>query len=602
MRARFFVFKAKISEMQKLGQRKINQILAGLMFLGVFFLFSIELVNYIAAKENELEGIVLSATHVKKEKMNKKIVDISKIIARDKKEAYVKDELIIGYKKSRQEKTSPEALEMREDFRASENINDKQSLLALKSGYDLKQEMKKLSSDPGVSFVQPNFQYAENQIDTNDPLRGELWGLENDGQSLNGKRGKTGADIKAPQAWKASGDGEEVVVAVIDSGVAFEHPDLRMNMWDGSKCVDWEGKYLGGCHHGYDFADNDKIPLPDESAHGTLVAGVIGAGRNNGKGVAGVSPQVKIMALKTDYTTGEIVKAIEFAEKNGAKIINASWGAGVDSCEALFDRSLYEEIKNFPGLVVAAAGNNAKNHDGKSHFFYPADFSHSSACWGGLSNVVSVAATDQKDELASFSDYGKFVDIGAPGENIVTTYVKISNPGTDEDGSAETYASASGTSLAAPHVAGLAALIVSEDKNIGAGELRDGILRSGESVPGLLDKIPDGKRADAFQGLALFVPDIALKAGDLGNLRLLGGSPESTSSRIAAIRLENPDAAAYFRLSKNKKKLKKTKWRAMPGELLVRVMKKKQRYYVQFRDGNGKMSPVLGKTFILVKS
>lgn len=584
-----------------------------MVFLSAVLVCFTELADCLAAKKIQSESFnsAIKTQNKKAKKAGQKLLDVTKLTLTSKREAYQDGELIVKYKKSK--KPELKVLSVRDgSFDKKKMIDDKLTLFSSEEKIDVVKETKKMRSRPDVEYVQPNFQYVESQINANDPMREKMWGLENTGQEVNGKRGTNDADIDAPEAWEASGGGEDVLVAVIDTGVAFGHPDIAANMWDGANCVDWNGNALGGCQYGYDFAADDKNPLPDASAHGTMVAGVIGAARANAKGVIGVADNVKIMALKTDFTTDEIVKAIAFAEKNGAKIINASWGASVTSCKNLFDRSLYEAVKNFPGLVVAAAGNNGREHDGKTNFFYPADFSRSTDCWSGLSNVVSVAATNQEDKLASFSDFGKMVDIGAPGENIASTYATFGMPGTDQDGSDERYALSSGTSLAAPYVSGTAALRLAKSQRMSPAELKNEILDSSDVLADLAEKIPQGRRVNALQSFARknvekSQQDQSESTGGtvaaLGDLHILGESPEISTAILAQIRIENPEAAGYFRLLKNKKKLKKAKWKPMP-DILVRLAKnkKKQKFYLQFKDEAGHLSPVYGKTFLYRKS
>ncbi|PIV11246.1 hypothetical protein COS50_00940, partial [Candidatus Roizmanbacteria bacterium CG03_land_8_20_14_0_80_35_26] len=210
--------------------------------------------------------------------------------------------------------------------------------------------------------------------------------------------------------------------AVIDTGVAYNHPDLINKMWDGTNCKDENGNALGGCNSGYDFEDGDKIPLPTTSSHGTHIAGTIAAEKNNGKGIVGVAPQTKIMAIKSSLSTTEVVKAISFAQYNGARVINASWGGTVN------DAVLKSAINGFDGLFITASGNGTltsdwdgvgKNNDSDSHI-YPCDFDSA--------NIVCVAASDQNDNLSTFSNYGTTsVDVGAPGTNIYSTIADISS-------------------------------------------------------------------------------------------------------------------------------------------------------------------------------
>jgi len=284
---------------------------------------------------------------------------------------------------------------------------------------DLGEAMKDLIKDPAVEVVQLNYIYKTMAINSNDPMRADLWGLENTGQVVNKIAGTADADIDAPEAWSINeGTNAQIVVAVVDSGVDYNHPDLIGNMWDGTNCKDHEGKQLGGCKHGYDFDDYDKTPLPGSSDHGTHVAGTASAPKNNGKGMIGVAPNSKIMALRTSMLTIDSIKAINFARHNGAKVINASWGGKFN------DELLGQTIAAFPGLFVAAAGNSSNNHSEVNKAGYPCDYNSA--------NIICVAATDQNDNLTSFSDYGlTSVDVAAPGNNILSTIPKIERMGQD---------------------------------------------------------------------------------------------------------------------------------------------------------------------------
>ena len=363
------------------------------------------------------------------------------------REDYVAGEILVKYKDTKinldttagRSKAlkfiSSKLLETKEDLRKN-NI----SVLRIKDTKTVEQKIAELKNDPNVEYAQPNYQYYPTSIPTNDTSRDQLWGLDNIGQTINGSSysggvvaGTPDADIDAPEAWTINeGTNASVIVAVIDTGVAYNHPDLIDNMWNGINCKDENGGPLGGCNHGYDYEDNDNTPLPTNSSHGTHIAGTISAVKNNNKGVIGVAPQAKIMALKSSLTTSDNVKSINFAKQNGAKVINASWGCLGDNWGGThavcggegnyLDQAMINAIDSFPGLFVTSAGNGdgdadteGDNHDsGETHHSYPCD--HTS------SNIVCVAATDQNDNLASFSDYGAIsVDVGAPGTNIYST-------------------------------------------------------------------------------------------------------------------------------------------------------------------------------------
>ena len=328
---------------------------------------------------------------------------------------YVEGEILVKYKSDKIDLdtffghasalnfTNSRSLERKEDLRKN-NI----SVLRIKDSRTVEEKIAELKSDPNVEYAQPNFQYHPAAIETNDTDKDLLWGLYNTGQPVNGVSGVDDADIDAPEAWAINeGTTGEVIVAVIDTGVAYNHPDLADNMWDGVNCLKEDGFALGNCNHGYDFEDDDKTPLPTTSSHGTHIAGTIVAVKDNSIGIVGVAPSAKIMALKSSLTTADNVKSINFAQQNGAKIINASWG-GSNS-----DQLLKDAIASFPGLFVVASGNESTDNDTGTHL-YPSDFD--------LDNIVSVAATDQNDALADFSNYGATsVDVGAPGVNIYST-------------------------------------------------------------------------------------------------------------------------------------------------------------------------------------
>lgn len=365
---------------------------------------------------------------------------------------YVPGEVLVKFKDKYLTLTTDAGTSAARAFAAAHNLDVDSFIpssnivvLRTRNGETVPAAIARLRWLPEVLHAQPDFQFVPQSEDT---LFGTLWTLENTGQLVSGVSGSvTGtadADIDAPEAWIKS-EGSDVIVAVIDSGVAFNHPDLQDNMWDGLNCKDENGVELGGCQHGYDFTGSgDKIPLPTTISHGTHVAGTIAAMKDNNRGVVGVAPRVKIMALRTDFTTKSVVSAINFAQKNGATVINASFSCAAQEfgatkaqkfCEGQLDFDgevapgstdllLKSAIEGFGGIFVAAAGNGnadddeeGDNHDDATHqssYLFPCDFDSP--------NIICVAATDQKDGLASFSDYGaESVDVGAPGMNILST-------------------------------------------------------------------------------------------------------------------------------------------------------------------------------------
>ncbi|MBE7437802.1 MAG: S8 family serine peptidase [Spirochaetales bacterium] len=279
---------------------------------------------------------------------------------------------------------------------------------------------------PEVEFAEPNYLYYPS-LAPNDPSYGQLWGLFNDGSTAitdpmdtSGLYSQTatnpgtlGRDMDMENAWDVATDCSSVIVAVIDTGINYNHEDLNSVMWDGSSCVDHNGAALGACTHGYDYVDSDKDPM-DSSGHGTHVAGTIGARGNNGVGTTGVCWNAQIMALRvlgpSGGTAANTANAIDFAIQNGAAVINMSLGNSVAS--ATLENAIIR-ARNAGVLVIAAAGNSGLNLS--SNDFYPCEYTQD--------NIICVAALDQNFGLANFSNYGLTgVDVGAPGTNILSTW------------------------------------------------------------------------------------------------------------------------------------------------------------------------------------
>jgi len=319
----------------------------------------------------------------------------------------------------------------------------------------------------------------------NDPLFREQWALSNTGQ--NG--GKSDADVAALKAWLKTQGSENVVVAVLDSGVDYTHPDLISNMWlRPGNVSQYKDNELGifNDEHGFNAAENQSDPM-DDNGHGTHCAGIIGAEGNNDQGISGINWKVQIMPLKFMGrggfgTTKDAIEAINYAidrKRNGVnvRVISASWGSTGYS-KALEDaiRAAGEEGI----LFVAAAGNNSTDNDKRPH--YPSNYN--------LPNVLSVAALDRTDALASFSNFGtKTVHIAAPGREILSTWLN------DE------YREASGTSMATPYVSGVAALILASEPKLSVEKLRERLLKSVDKLDSLNGKVESGGRLNAAKAL-----------------------------------------------------------------------------------------------------
>src|SRR2546425_725627 len=339
---------------------------------------------------------------------------------------------------------------------------------------------------PDVLYAEPNW-IVDAQVVPSDPSFSTLWGLNNTGQ--NG--GIPDADIDAPEAWDITTGSSDVVVAVIDTGIDYTHPDLSANMFRNeldcnSNGIDDDGNGLVDDCFGIDTANNDSNPMDDANpGHGSHVAGTIGAVGNNAVGVVGVNWTVRLMACKFLSATGsgstadaiDCLEYVKLMKDRGVNIVatSNSWGGGGFS-QALFDAieaHLHRGI-----LFIAAAGNANPGSNNDTKPFYPAAYY--------LPNVISVAATTRTDALASFSNFRRrTVHLGAPGQEILST-----TPG-------NTYSSLSGTSMATPHVTGVAALLKAQNPTRDWRAIKNLILAGGDTTPVSGETITS-KRLNAF--------------------------------------------------------------------------------------------------------
>jgi hypothetical protein len=325
-----------------------------------------------------------------------------------------------------------------------------------------------LSMMPGVEFAEPDY-IVHAVVEPNDPSYGVLWGMNNIGQTVNGDPGIADADIDAPEAWDVFTGDPNFVIASIDSGVNYNHPDLAANRWTNpgevaGNGIDDDGNGFVDDVYGYDFYNNDANPI-DDNGHGTHTSGTFGGVGNNGTGVTGVNWQCKIMALKFlgaggSGSTSGAIGCLDYAVAEGCKVSNNSWGGGGFS--SAFSTAL-SNARTAGHLFVAAAGNAGTNND--SSPFYPASYTQD--------NVIAVASTTNNDARSSFSNYGATsVDIGAPGSTIYSTY-----------GSG--YAYLDGTSMATPHVAGVAALVWGANPTWTYSQVRSQLFTSARPISAL---------------------------------------------------------------------------------------------------------------------
>ena len=345
-----------------------------------------------------------------------------------------------------------------------------------------------------VDYVQPNAVLHNQATMSNDTSFINQWGLNNTGQFTGSV---ADADIDAPEAWDLHTGSNEIVVGIIDTGVKYDQADLKNNMWINPgeiahNGIDDDGNGFIDDIYGYDFVNNDGNPA-DDNGHGTHVAGIVAADGNNGFGVSGVSWNSKIMALKfmgRDGTgsTSDAVRAINYATMMKTQygvdiqITNNSWGGQG------YSTSLYNAIvanKEAGMLFIAAAGNESQDNDATP--YYPADYN--------VENIITVAATDWTDQLASYSNYGATsVDVAAPGTYIYSTVTT----------GASGYMS--GTSMAAPMVSGLAALAWSYDPDASWQQIKAAILDNGDTLASLDGKVATGKRINAYNTLKALTP------------------------------------------------------------------------------------------------
>ncbi len=373
---------------------------------------------------------------------------------------------------------------------------------------DLSLILAEYNSDPNVEYAEPNYIYHTCVV-PNDSLYPIQWSLDNVGQEYptDGRYSYPGlfdSDIDAPEAWDIETGNSSIVVAILDTGVDYEHPDLVDNIWinegeipnngiddDGNGYVDdvrgWD------CPNSSRFGDGSD-PM-DAFGHGTHCAGTVSAVTNNSIGVAGVCWNCKIMAVRIGsygIRLEDAVNGTVYAADNGADVISMSWG-GLEESQLLKDALDYAYSKDI--VLVASAGNS--NVDLAFIPFYPA----------GYDNVIAVAATDSSDKKASFSCYGSPVDVAAPGVDILS--LRAEDTDMYGDGSHivdEEYYVSSGTSMACPHVAGLAGLILSKNPDLTPLEVKT-VLRS--STDGVNSSLYAGVgRINAYKALQKAYPVI----------------------------------------------------------------------------------------------
>ncbi len=365
--------------------------------------------------------------------------------------------------------------------------------IQLAKGADVVAALELLKDDPNVLYAEPN--YIVHAIATpNDPQFPQLYGLDNTGQT----GGTADADVDGPEAWDLTVGSSDIVVGVVNTGIDYTHEDLAGNVFVNpneiaGNGVDDDGNGVIDDVHGFNAITGSGDPA-DDNAHGSHCSGTIGAVGNNGVGVAGVNWDVTIMGLKFlgaggSGTLEDAIEAINYAVgmKNAGvnlRVLSNSWSGGGFS-QALLDAINAANAVDI--LFVAAAGNSGSDNDVTPTF--PANYD--------APNVVSVAATDHADARAGFSCFGATtVDLGAPGVNVLST-----TPG-------NTYSVFSGTSMATPHVAGAAALVLSVNETLTTGELKDLLMTTVDPVASLEGITVTGGRLNAATAVGAAGPPV----------------------------------------------------------------------------------------------
>ena len=339
--------------------------------------------------------------------------------------------------------------------------------------------MTELLRDPAVLQVEPN-QIFQSEGEDFLPDLTKLWQFETQKVSA--------ADLQIQDAWQISTGSKDVIVAVLDTGVDYRHPDLKENMWTneaelhGEAGVDDDENGFVDDIYGYDFFNEDGNPM-DDGGHGTHCAGSIGANGRAGTGMVGVNRDVRIMAVKFLNargfgTTENAIRAIDYAVSMGARVLSNSWG-GVSDESGLLKEAI-ERAHRSGAIFVAAAGNIHNDNDRMK--YYPASFQ--------LPNVITVASVNKDGNLAATSNFGlRTVDLAAPGVDIYSTSLKKS------------YEVRSGTSMAAPFVSGVAALVLSVKPKISNFALKRCLLNSVTPLSGLTGLTKTGGTLNAFGAL-----------------------------------------------------------------------------------------------------
>lgn len=395
--------------------------------------------------------------------------------------------IIVKYKKTHKEERSKVRSHKKLKNHLKLEISDANiDVFSVDSEESVSSVISEINKYDGVEFAQPDYTLYPLSL-PNDPSFNLQWSLKNTGQKISSMEGTPGIDINITEFWDYSQGSQEVLVAIVDTGMDIHHPEIKEKVFRNNLEIPGDGidndknGYIDDIN-GWNFYDNNNN-LYDSSSpdwHGTGIGGVIAATQNNSSGISGIAPDIKILPVKYlggtkgEAKTSSAIIAIEYARKMGAKIINCSWGSDNSN------PALKQTIEKYPDMLfICAAGNYGNNT--KTYPIYP-------ACLN-LPNIISVAAIDNNGLKTDISNYGTNIDLAAPGKNVYS--IMPDNK----------YGYISGTSIAVPHVTGVAALLKTLHPDITPQLIKQNIISSVTKLDGLQEVVSSSGMLNAFGAL-----------------------------------------------------------------------------------------------------